>query len=500
MLRRAGCLALLLFALQATAAIEPPPDRGKWFAVRADNLHVFSNAPSAATGELARDLLQMRHALAQITRLDVRTPHTTRVYLYVDAKSLAPYLEAAMGQFLALFKSGYDNQIELRADPQGGVDRSTYHSVAAYFLEHAIPKPPLWVAEGLGEYCSTLAAKESAGLHRPISVHVATLGEKPLLPLRELFAVVPGSPRYDGSRRLGIFHAQSWALVHYLAGAGEERRAQFAQFLQRVKAGEPADAAFEASFGPHAQLEAELRQHVKKLTAKSAMSAPGALKLAGSPKPEAMTRDAVLYELGQVIASMREDRAVHAVKFFEQALEVNPSHAGALVGLARLHQSAGRTQEAEAAFARAIALGCDDADVCLLLGRRIFERSPNQRPPQAEMLKARSLFTKAAELQPGSAPAWVGVGMTYLTSDDVAPGIAALQRAQTLDPGQPNVQRVLQQLQLKAINSAIASADAGKVTEALATLDQTIPTITNEGLLQTARKLRDDLAKLVSRQ
>ena len=35
---------LLLFALQAAAAIEPPPDRGKWVAVGADNLHVFSNA------------------------------------------------------------------------------------------------------------------------------------------------------------------------------------------------------------------------------------------------------------------------------------------------------------------------------------------------------------------------------------------------------------------------------------------------------------------------
>jgi hypothetical protein len=88
--------------------------------------------------------------------------------------------------------------------------------------------------------------------------------------------------------------------------------------------------------------------------------------------------------------------------------------------------------------------------------------------------------------------------MTYVTSHDVVPGIAAVRRAQALDPREPNAPRVLQQLQLTAINAAIASADAGKLIEALTTLDQTIPTITNEGMLKIARKLRDDLAKLAS--
>ncbi|HYI13158.1 MAG TPA: tetratricopeptide repeat protein [Thermoanaerobaculia bacterium] len=504
MLRRADLLLVLLFALQA-AAIEPPPDRGKWFAFRADNVHVFSNASPAATRELARDLVQMRHAIGQITKLDVRTPYTTRVFLFVDAKSLAPYLEAVIGQFLALFRSGYDNTIKLRADAQGAVDRSTYHSIAEYVVEHTISSPPRWVLDGLAEYCSTLAAKEGAGLHRPIPGHVATLGQKSLLPLRELFSVTPGSPLYDGSRRAGIFHAQSWALVHYLAGATEERRAQFSQFLQRTNAGEPAGSAFEASFGiPHAQLEKELRQHVQKLTTKSTGSVPDELKGMDSPDPEPMTRDAVLYELGRLVASMREDHAVHAVKFFENALELNPRHAGALASLGRLHQYAGRMQEAESAFARAIELGSDDPDVYLLLGRAIVDRYANTQPPQAEILKARSLFTKAAELRPDSALAWIGVGMTYVGSDDVAPGIAAMQRAQALDPREATAPRVLQALQehqqRMAINAAIASAQAGKLIDALVTLDQTIPNITNEKLRQIARKLREDVAKLASRR
>jgi tetratricopeptide (TPR) repeat protein len=503
MLRRAGLLLALLSALHA-AAIEPPPDRGKWFAVRADNVHVFSNASPDATRELARDLLQMRHVIAQITRLDVRTPYTTRVFLFVDEKSLAPYLEVVMGRSVAQFVSGYANTIELRADAQGAADRRTYHSIADYVVENTISSRPLWVDEGLAQYCSTLAAKEGAGLHRPIPAHVATLGAKSLLPLGEIFAVTPASPLYDGSRRAGIFHAQSWALVHYLVGASEERRMQFSQFLQRMNAGEPEGVAFDASLGiPHAQLEKELRQYVQKLTAKSTQSAPEELNGSDSPEPELMTRDAVLYELGRVVASTGEDHVVNGVKFFESVLELNPGHAGALAHLGRLHQYAGRRQEAESAFARAIELGSDDPDVYVLLGRAIVDSYANTQPPQAEMLKARSLFTKAAELRPDSALAWIGVGMTYVTSDDVAPGITALQRAQALDPREVNAPRVLQRLrerqQLMAIDAALASAQAGKLIDALVKLDQTIPTIINEQILRVARKLRDDVAKLASR-
>src|SRR5215213_6106873 len=164
MLRRAGSLLVLLFALQA-AAIEPPPDRDKWVAVRADNLHVLSNASPAAARELARDLLQMRQVIAQITRRDVRTPFTTRVFLYAESKSLAPYVVSRMGRSKAMFRSGHDNLIELRAAAEGGVDRSVYHNIAEYFVESTLGPPPLWVQEGLAEYCSALAAKDGAGLH-----------------------------------------------------------------------------------------------------------------------------------------------------------------------------------------------------------------------------------------------------------------------------------------------------------------------------------------------
>jgi tetratricopeptide (TPR) repeat protein len=504
MLPRRASLLLLLFSLQAgAAAIEPPPERGKWFAVRADNVHVFSNTSAAATRELGGDLLQMRHAIGEITKLDVRTPYTTRVFLYADEKSLAPYLEAVMGQGVAGFRSGYDNLIELRTDAQGAVGRAIYHNVAHYVVENAHSSPPLWAREGLAEYCSTLASKDGA-IDRPISGHVETLRQKPLLPLRELFAVKPGAPLYDEGRRAGIYHAQSWALVHYLAGAGEERRAQFARFLQRTNAGEPADGAFEASFGAHADLEKELRQHVRKLTAKSTKSAPGEAKVAEAPEAEPMMRDAVLYELGRVVASMREDHAVHAVKFFENALELNPSHSGALASLGVLHQRAARMQEAEAAFARAIELGSDDHDIYLLLGRAILDRYANvQQPPQAEILKARSMFTKAAELRPESALAWVGVGTTYFADDDVAPGIAAVQRARTLDPREPSAPRVLRQLQerqqMAVIHAASASARAGKLIDALSKLDQLIPTITNQGILQVAWKLRAEVARVAAR-
>jgi hypothetical protein len=96
------------------------------------------------------------------------------------------------------------------------------------------------------------------------------------------------------------------------------------------------------------------------------------------------------------------------------------------------------------------------------------------------------------------------VATTYLKgSDDLAPGIAAAQRARVLDPHEASALRVLRQLleqqQMMVIHAAAASAQAGKLIDALTKLDQLIPTITNQGILQVAWKLRADVAKLASR-
>jgi len=509
---RASAILLLLVALQS-AAIELPRDADKWFEVRADDIRIFTNASPAAAQNLAREVLRMRAAIGQVTNLEVRTPVTTRIFLFADERSFAPYRDAAFpGQGRAegingAFLSGEEQNVILLRGDAANVDRTVYHELAHYFVNNSLPSLPLWVREGLADYYSTFrVSKDGIDIGLPVDSHVTWLRREPLVPLRELVSVTLQSPMYNERRRAGAFYAQSWALVHYLLRGNQERRPQFFRYLQLTNAGEPLHEAFTAAFGiPYAKLEQELRDYVRKQTIHYARYTLDEVKIAEPPRPAPMPRDVLLYELGQLVSSLDLGLAANAARFFEAALKENPRNSSAWAYLGRVHAQLGRQKESEAAFARAVEIGTDDGDVYFLLGRAIIDRANNEAVvPQAEVLKARAMFARAVELQPDSLRAWQGLAVTYLhVEDDLAPGMAAAQRAIALAPANELTTRVLGLLRerqhVRDINTAIEIANRGQFAEAVAKLDRLIPTIRNQQILQDARKLRDDMAKRVKR-
>lgn len=505
-------LFLLLFALP-TAAVELPRATDKWFEVRADDIRIFSNVSPASAQDLAREVLRMRAVIGQITNLRVRTPVTTRIFLFANQTAFAPYLHAAFPNqqrgksITGAFLSGEgQNIILLRADATH-VDRTVYHELTHYFVYNTIPSIPLWAKEGLAEFFSTFrTSKEGVDTGVPVPEHVAWLRQEPLIPLRELFGVTEKSPHYNERRRAGIFYAQSWGLVHYLMLGNDKRRPQFLEYLQRTNSGEKSESAFAASFGiKYAQLEQEFRDYAKMKTIRVGRHDVAEVKIAEPPQAAPMPRDVLLYELGQLISSLDYSLIPNAQKFFDAALKENPRNSAAWAYTGRVHAHFGRNEESEAAFARAIEIGTDDSDVYLLLGRAILERANKQDViPTSEVLQARALLGKAVELRPDSLAALLGHGVTYLHGDDdPAPGIADLERAVDLAPDNEIARSTLGLLRTRqyerGINSAIQSANAGKFTEAVTKLDRLIPTITNPKIREDAQKLRDELAKLVKR-
>ncbi len=328
----------------------------------------------------------MRAVIGQITNLRVRTPVTTRIFLFANQTAFAPYRDAAFpnqqraksisGAFLA---GEGQNIILLRADATN-VDRTVYHELTHYFVKNTVPSIPVWINEGLADFFSTFrTSKEGIDTGIPIPEHVAWLRQGQLLPLRELFGVTEKSPHYNERRRAGVFYAQSWGLVHYLMLGNEKRRPQFLDFVQRANAGEKIESAFAASFGIKiAQLEQEFRDYAPMKTIRVGRHQAAEVKIAEPPQAAPMPRDVVLYELGQLISSLDYSLIPNAQKFFEAALKENPRNSAAWAYLGRVHAHHGRNEESEAAFARAIEIGTNDSDVYLLLGRAILERANKQ--------------------------------------------------------------------------------------------------------------------------
>jgi hypothetical protein len=96
-------------------------------------------------------------------------------------------------------------------------ERALSHELVHAFLEHAGPRRPLWLEEGLAEFYST-AQFDSKGwtIGRAIDPHVRLLNQSPWLGEREFFEARPDSALREEGSRITRFYAQSWAVVHYL--------------------------------------------------------------------------------------------------------------------------------------------------------------------------------------------------------------------------------------------------------------------------------------------
>lgn len=158
---KAATLALLLIALPLFAReIQPPREGEKWIAVRADDIQIFSNASPSATLDVARDLLRMREAVGQITKLQVRSPIRTKVFLFANERGFTPYVNAIFehrttnvsGVFAADESANF---ILLRGDAGDGIDHVVYHELTHYFVKNTAGSVPLWLGEGMAEFYST---------------------------------------------------------------------------------------------------------------------------------------------------------------------------------------------------------------------------------------------------------------------------------------------------------------------------------------------------------
>src|SRR5687767_12052054 len=189
MLRFLLAILTLVPALATAAAGAPelPRENEKWIAVRADDIEIFSNASPSLALDVARDLLRMREAVGKISRLKVRSPVSTKVFLFANERTFAPYrdtlFQRAPQNISGVFLGSEDaNFILLRGDAPGGIDRLVYHELTHYFVNNTVENVPLWLGEGIAEYYSTFRSSgDEIHIGRPVVEHVNWLRREQLI-------------------------------------------------------------------------------------------------------------------------------------------------------------------------------------------------------------------------------------------------------------------------------------------------------------------------------
>jgi len=486
-------LAFLAFFLLTTSAfaIEPPREKERWTTLAIDELTIYSSANDSTTRSVASELIRLRDVLSVVTKLKVRSPLPTRVYVFSDRKSFMPYCDAVMGRseyISGVFLSHRDGNHVLIDGSAQGVDRVVYHELTHYFLRNTIStEVPLWFNEGMAEFYSTFASRnDSVDVGLPVPEHMAWLRTQPLIPLRDLFAVNHDSKEYHEGNRQGVFYAESWALVHYLMIGNPERRAQLGTYVGLIASGKTIDDAFQSAFhASYDELERELRKYIRSFTMTYVRYTLADLKPHDVPAPQPATRDAMLVGLADLLLHTRTPHFDDAEAFLNAALKVNPSSAdaNAEMGVAKSWQR--QHTEAEAYFEKAVQLGSRDSLPYVLYGDSILRRLDasirhNAGAPAPDIAKARDLFRKATELNPSSATAFSGLGATYtMSADNPAPGIAALEKSLALAPSEVDA----------LYNLILLEARAGRSEEATKRIDSLARVADPE----TVREARENL-------
>ena len=417
LMRRLIAFAALCLLCTSAFAIEPPREKERWTTLAIDELTIYSSADDDTTRSVASGLVRLRDALGVVTQLKVRSPLPTRVFVFGDQRSFKTYCEAAMGRserLSGVFLSQRDGNHVLVDGTVHGVDHVVYHELTHYFLRNTISSEvPLWFNEGLAEFYSTFAEhKDSVDVGLPVDAHIAWLRTQPLIPLKALFAIDHDSKEYHEGNRQGVFYAESWALVHYMMIGNPARRPQLGTYVGLIASGKPIDDAFRTAFNTtYDDLERELRKYIRGFSMSYIRYTLADLKATEVPAPQPLPRDALLVGLADLLMHTQTPRFDDAETFLNAALKANPSSAEAYaeMGVAKSWQR--QHDDAETYFEKAVKLGSRNALPYMLYGDSILRRlEVNMRSdgsaPSQDVIKARDLFRKAADLNPSSAIAF----------------------------------------------------------------------------------------------
>jgi hypothetical protein len=421
-------------ARTVTGPIAFPAADEEWSLVRSPHFVFISSAGERRTREIAGELETLAAALSSLTpQFRVSTEAPTRVFLFARPNESRGYFDMLLDRRDAhvsgVFVSQKAGGSMLMNASTARDDRTPFHELVHDLINNSDARPPLWLEEGLAEYFGNAEARGGKlYVGERLRKHALVLQQRTLMPLDELFAIRRESDAYNVGEGQAMFYAESWATVDWLVRNGGKDQAAFYAFLRDVEQNVPVETALQNRYGRSLHsLETSLRAYVMhRLDGSIVFPVPA---VAVTTEATALDRAGILYELGHFLAGIEEMKS-EAERHFRAALAANPKHARALAGLGR--------------FEEAIAADPNDAEVALdyaesLMDEQIgplAETGGTSDADVANFRKARALAQRAIDLGDTSGRALGDLGTSSIVEPaaDLAPGIAALERAHALLP------------------------------------------------------------------
>jgi tetratricopeptide (TPR) repeat protein len=247
------------------------------------------------------------------------------------------------------------------------------------------------------------------------------------MPLERLFGVNHDSSEYNKDSAVGLFYAESWALVHYLMRGDSQRTSQLGRFLVLLQHGTAQDTAFREAFGTdYAGLLAELVKYVHGSRFTYSRLSFADLKISSNAEVRNLDYPETLFRLGDLLAHESDERFGDAEAHLQAALALTPSHSGALAAMGWLRIRQERYEEAATFLEKTVLSGAGDYRahfhygellMRFLSGEVIAVGKLNSR--QRWLIDdARRALRRSIELNGDFPEARAALGRTYLVEDD----------------------------------------------------------------------------------
>ncbi len=416
-----------------------------WTEVRSEHFRVIGDGDVKAALDLAREFEQMRAVFAAGAvnmRLDSGVP--LLIFATRDAQSMQaiaswPTQRSGIAGF---YHPGWEKQFAVvRTDTdQPGFYQPAYHEYVHSILHSNFRWLPPWLDEGLAEFYGTAEFKETSAMVGEPSARKFVFDHQDLIPLKTLLAVTQGSPYYRDGKKMPVFYAESWGLVHYLTfGDGMERGKRLGQFYTLLETGTDQEKAFENVFGPLKQIEDSLEKylHKGKMHAWEFNNPPQILERNFSIRK--LSQAETDAELGGYSVWGSRDLKT-ARRLISAAIQSDPKLASAHENMGFLNFDEGKDEEALREYR--LALELDSARYLSLFAETMLSAQAKSGSPTDQAAFESSLF-RVLQLNSQFAPAYVELSFLYARQGGLKKAIAAASKAAQLQPSRAGYELLL---------------------------------------------------------
>ena len=457
-------------ALLAWAALAAPGQPGantvmhrRWFEARTAYFHIYSCGPTQEVARVWARLEQFREAYSLLAGAQAVASPPIVVMAFPDLASMQPFLplyQDKPAHLTAFFNRGSDQNLIVLplSESDTGSLKIIFHEYTHLLLRHNQPYWPMWLTEGMAEIYATFEVRGGyhARIGNPIDYHLRLLAHRPLMPLRELFAVTRESPDYNEGARQGIFYSESWLLTHYLMlGGNPAHKANFRQLTPLLRQGQSPEQAFtNALHTTLPAMEAELRRYLERgkfapleLVVSASLETPRAFATRG------LTPTEVWYRLGDELLHI--GRLDTAESYFLQARKLAPGSPLPYEGLGLLAAKRGQSNEAVRWLREAMQFGRLNFLAYYTYARESYlltAQGPIMHPLGKEAAaEIRGGLQKSLALMPDFGPAHQLLGFFEMVQgEDLAAARQHLLKAIQLEPENQSYLLSLAQVQLAA--------------------------------------------------